>query len=76
MALQAGARSALGTLWNVHDKASSLLVADFYRQLSDPANTKAEALHRAQVNMLRSKKDKRFRHPAYWSPFLLIGNWL
>ena len=22
------------------------------------------------------KADPRYRHPAYWSPFLIIGNWL
>jgi CHAT domain-containing protein len=24
---------------------------------------------------LRLMNDQRFGHPAYWSPFLLIGDW-
>lgn len=73
VAVKAGARAALATLWNVNDQASSLLVAEFYRQLSQPGTSKAQALRRAQLSMLT---DLRYRHPGYWSPFLLIGNWL
>ncbi len=73
VAVKAGARSALATLWHINDEASSLLVAEFYRQLPRPGITKAQALRRAQLAMLA---DLRYRHPGYWSPFLLIGNWL
>ncbi|MBP6505644.1 MAG: CHAT domain-containing protein, partial [Rhodoferax sp.] len=31
------------------------------------------ALRQAQLTLL---SDRRYRHPYYWSPFLLIGNWL
>lgn len=73
VAVKAGARSALATLWHINDQASSLLVAEFYRQLGMPGTTKAQALQRAQLSLL---KDLRYRHPGYWSPFLMIGNWL
>jgi CHAT domain-containing protein len=73
VAIKAGARSALATLWTVNDPASAELVADFYRVLQDPANSKAKALQQAQLGLL---KDMRYRHPSYWSAFLLIGNWL
>ncbi len=73
VAVKAGARSALATLWHVNDQASSLLVAEFYRQLEQPGTSKAQALRRAQLAML---DDLRYRHPGYWSPFVLIGNWL
>ncbi len=73
VAVKAGARSALATLWHINDQASSLLVAEFYRQLAQPGVSKAEALRRAQQRMLT---DLRYRHPGYWSPFLVIGNWL
>jgi CHAT domain-containing protein len=71
--VKAGARSALATLWHINDQASSLLVAEFYRQVGQPGVSKAEALRRAQMRMLT---DLRYRHPGYWSPFLVIGNWL
>ena len=35
--------------------------------------SKAQALQRAQRELI---EDPRFDHPAYWAPFLLIGNWL
>ncbi len=73
VAVKAGARSALATLWFINDRASSLLVSEFYRQLQDPSMSKAKALQQAQLTLL---SDRRYRHPGYWSPFLLIGNWL
>jgi CHAT domain-containing protein len=73
VAIKAGARSALATLWYINDQASSDLVAEFYRQLQDPAVSRALALQRAQLKLLN---DPRYRHPGYWSPFLLINNWL
>ena len=73
IAVRAGARSALATLWNVSDQAASLLVVEFYQKLNDPAVSKAEALQAAQIMLLKSG---RYRHPFYWSPYLLIGNWL
>ena len=69
----AGARSAVATLWTVNDPASAALVSDFYRALKEQSASKARALQQAQLELL---KDWRYRHPSYWSAFLLIGNWL
>jgi CHAT domain-containing protein len=73
MAVKAGARSALATLWNINDEASAGLVVDFYRELKNPSISRARALQRAQVKML---SDPRYEHPGFWSAFLLINNWL
>jgi CHAT domain-containing protein len=73
VAVKAGARSALATLWVVNDPASAAMVSTFYRELQNPAVSKAKALQQAQLSLL---KDLRYRHPNYWSAFLLIGNWL
>ena len=73
MAIKAGARSALATLWYISDVATSELVGEFYRQLRKPTLSKAMALQRAQLMML---DDPVGKHPGYWAPFLLIGNWL
>ncbi len=73
VAVQAGARSALGTLWSVNDAAAAQLVAEFYAQLHSGSISKAVALQRAQQKLLR---DANHSHPYYWAPFLLIGNWL
>jgi CHAT domain-containing protein len=73
VAVRAGARSALATLWEVQDQAAANLVTDFYRELQDPSVSRAVALRRAQLKVL---SDPRYAHPAYWSPFLMINNWL
>ena len=73
IAVKAGARSALATLWSVSDVASTQLVSDFYRELGQGKESKAGALRQAQLALMA---DRRFRHPYYWGPFLMIGNWL
>jgi CHAT domain-containing protein len=74
VAVKAGARSALATLWFVNDQSTSTLVSEFYGQLKhSPSLSKARAMQAAQVKLLT---DRRYRHPCYWSPFLIIGNWL
>jgi len=74
VAVKAGARSAIATLWYVDDEATSLLVTDFYRKLLETKGiTKAKAMQRAQTELLQQA---RYAHPIYWAPFLLIGNWL
>lgn len=73
IAIKAGARSALATLWFIDDAATSDLVAEFYRNLQNPALSKATALQQAQLSIL---KDPARQHPSYWAPFLLINNWL
>ena len=73
IAVKAGARSALATLWFINDRASAVLVSEFYTQLQNPSLSKVKALQQAQLKLL---EDRRYQHPIYWSPFLLIGNWL
>jgi len=74
VAVKAGARSALATLWFVNDQSTSTLITEVYNQLLlTPPVSKARALQAAQVKLL---SDRRYRHPCYWSPYLIIGNWL
>jgi CHAT domain-containing protein len=73
VAIKAGAASAVATLWFINDDASTTLVSEFYRQLKESSVSKAVALQRAQLKML---DDPTYQHPAYWSPFLLLSNWL
>jgi CHAT domain-containing protein len=73
VALKSGARSALATLWYISDQASGDLVVAFHRGLQSGKLSKAHALQEAQRALAA---DPRYAHPAYWAPFLLIGNWL
>jgi CHAT domain-containing protein len=45
----------------------------FYGNLSRFTGSKAQALQQAQLALLDNQK---FQHPAFWAPFILIGNWL
>jgi CHAT domain-containing protein len=51
LAVQAGVKSALASLWFISDEGTMALMTDFYEQLKR-APIKAEALRRAQVAML------------------------
>ncbi|MBD2304068.1 CHAT domain-containing protein [Chroococcidiopsis sp. FACHB-1243] len=73
VAVRAGARSTLATLWYVSDAATVPLMSQFYQELSTAEMTKAEALRRAQLALL---ENPRYRHPVYWAPYVLVGNWL
>ena len=74
MAIRAGARSTLASLWNVNDESTSVLMQQFYKSLASQQFTKAEALRQAQLEIINSPQ---FRgHPYFWAPFVMIGNWL
>jgi CHAT domain-containing protein len=72
LAVKSGARSTIATLWPVKDKAASLLMTEFYKNLQQPQVNKAEALRQAQLHLLQ-KTD--FREPFFWSGVVLVGNW-
>ncbi len=74
LAIQSGARSTLATLWSVNDRSTSVLMTELYEQLSSREDvSRGESLRRAQLTLIQSKK---YNHPFYWSPFVLVGNWL
>jgi len=73
VAVKAGVKSAVATLWYVNDQATSLAIRELYRQLKKDNMTKAKALQNAQKKLLAMH---RYWHPIYWAPFLLIGSWI
>lgn len=73
VAIGAGARSAVATLWSVSDVSTARLVERFYRELTARKGNRAEALRQAQLALLG---DPETAHPFFWAPFLMIGNWM
>ncbi len=73
MAVRAGARSTIASLWSVDDEATSLFMISLYKSLSTGQTTKSESLREAQLSLL---KDQKHTHPYFWAPFVLLGNWL
>ncbi len=75
IAVRAGALGTLASLWVVSDESTAALMGQFYGKLAETSNAlhKAEALRQAQLLLLQ---DSDYNHPYYWSPFVLVGNWL
>ncbi|GAB4375780.1 MAG: hypothetical protein Kow00121_21900 [Elainellaceae cyanobacterium] len=73
VAIRAGARSTLASLWSVDDASTAQLISQFYQELVDRSQPRAEALRQAQLVLLNSDQ---YSLPLYWAPFVLIGNWL
>ena len=72
--VKAGARSTLASLWHISDRSTAILMGEFYRELTKNKVTKAEALRRAQITLL--KKYPNYTRPGFWAPYVLVGNWL
>lgn len=71
VALKANARSAMGTLWPISDEAAFTLMTQFYKNIN--TMSKVKALQQAQLSLINRPE---MRNPFYWSPFILVGNWL
>jgi CHAT domain-containing protein len=72
IATRSGARSTLATLWAVQDDSTAQLMVQFYKELNQGTINKATALRHAQLTLLQ----QGYKHPYYWAPFILVGNWL
>ncbi|HEY9659740.1 MAG TPA: CHAT domain-containing protein, partial [Allocoleopsis sp.] len=76
IAVRSGTRSTLATLWRVEDVSTADFMVRFYQELwNDLKLTKAEALRRAQLHLLKEHPNTNYRLPYYWAPFVLVGNW-
>ncbi len=73
VAVKAGVKGVIATLWFVDDEATSLAIREFYRQLKTPGLSKAKAMQNVQKQLIAQR---RYWHPLYWGPFLVIGNWM
>jgi CHAT domain-containing protein len=69
----AGAPAVVVSQWPVVDATTADLMQKFYGRVragTDPS--KAESLRQAQLELL---KDRKTRHPFFWAPFVLVGDW-
>ncbi len=71
--MYAGVPSLVVSLWQVDDKATSIIMKNFYTHLAYGSN-QAEALRKAKLEYINQVNDHAWAHPAYWSPFIQIGN--
>lgn len=73
IAVRAGARSTLASLWSVDDSATSELMQQFYQNLNKHEGNRAAALQNAQKSLIQNPETE---HPFFWSSFMLVGSWL
>ena len=68
----AGAPTTVATQWKVESSSTTDLMLEFHRGLlSKPRISKAEALRRASLKLMKMPK---YRHPSYWAGFVLVGD--
>jgi CHAT domain-containing protein len=70
--MYAGAARVVVSLWNVNDRATSELMANFYQKMLKEGQRPAAALRSAQIEMWKHKK---WAAPYYWAAFVLQGEW-
>ena len=68
----AGSESLLLGLWRIDEKASSIIVEDFYQNLSEGLD-KAEALQKAKLHYLTIAKGRELS-PDFWAGLILMGD--
>jgi CHAT domain-containing protein len=74
VAVRAGARSTLASLWSIDDQSSAFLIVEFYRQfVNNLSLSKLQALRQAQRMLVNHPN---YNHPSYWASYVLLGNWL
>ena len=70
----AGARATVASHWKVGSKSTTGMMVGFHRRLSTTGTAgsrgEAQALRQAQLALMR---DPRYRHPYYWSAFVLVS---
>jgi CHAT domain-containing protein len=70
--MYAGVPALLVSLWEVNDQSTAIIMHSFYENLANGEN-KAYALQKAKLNYI-SQANNIAAHPAYWSPFIQLGD--
>jgi len=70
--LASGCKAVVTTLWEINDKATSVLMGSFYKNLTNDKGAHT-ALRQAKLNYISSVSSVAQAHPFYWSGFIMIG---
>jgi CHAT domain-containing protein len=70
--LYAGSRSAVMSMWEVEDVASSEVIHSFYKNMRS-GQTKSSALRSSRLKYLRTASQEK-SHPYYWSALVIYGD--
>lgn len=70
--LAAGSKTVVASLWKVDDRATSFLMADFYKSMLQKGMPPSTALRWAKLRMMR---DERWSAPYFWAGFIAQGEY-
>lgn len=70
--LEAGASSAIGTLWEIDDQVAKKVAIQTYKGLKDGKRT-AEALRISKIKLIEEAKLRSHIHPYYWASYQVFG---
>jgi CHAT domain-containing protein len=71
--MYAGVPALVVSLWQVNDQSTSIIMQNFYKHLAN-GKTKSAALRQAKLDYIKLVDNPIAAHPAFWSPFILIGD--
>jgi len=74
LAHRMGAREVMGSLWQVADPSTAVLMARFYAGREQAQRDDATALAAAQRSFLEPATRATWGHPFYWAAFLILGS--
>ncbi len=69
--MAAGSKCVLMSLWKVDDRATRLLMEEFYSNMWKQKLSPAESLRRAQDKV---RSTKGFKDPYFWAAWILVGD--
>jgi CHAT domain-containing protein len=67
----AGAPTTVASQWKVESSSTTEVMLEFHRQLLTGKVSKAEALRRASLKVMKMPK---YRHPSYWAGWVMVGD--
>jgi CHAT domain-containing protein len=70
--MSAGSRSVVASLWKVDDRATAVLMADFYKAMLHDGLPPAAALRSAKQKI---RQEKAWSAPYFWAGFVLQGEY-
>jgi CHAT domain-containing protein/Flp pilus assembly protein TadD len=70
--MSAGSKSVVASLWKVDDRATAILMAEFYKSLLLDGLTPAAALRSAKQKL---RQEKAWSAPYFWAGFVLQGEY-
>jgi len=71
--LYAGARSLMVSNWSVVSSSTVALMTRMAAHLQEKSVGRAEALRRAELDLMDDRDHPEFAHPLFWAPFVVVG---